>query len=85
MDVLRVAVLEALLSRGVSNARGEPRRLLTEYRQITQAQLAFDKELGMTPAARMTIKANGTRWAFDLPSAMSAAEEAETVPPGESS
>jgi len=51
---------------GLLNAEGEPRRLLTDFRQLRQVQLSYERELGMTPAARMAIKASGTRAALDL-------------------
>lgn len=57
----------------VVSANGEGKRLLDDYRKLRQAQLAFARELGMTPAARMAIRANGTRAALDL-----AAQLAET-------
>jgi hypothetical protein len=60
----------ALTAQGLTNAQGEPRRLLSEFRQLRQAQLAYERELGMTPAARMAIKANGTRAALDLAAAL---------------
>ena len=47
------------------------RRLLDDYRKLRQTQAVFARELGMTPAARIVIKASGTRAAFDLASAMS--------------
>ena len=34
------------------------------------AQLNYERELGMTPLSRATLKLNTTRAAFDLPSAM---------------
>jgi hypothetical protein len=57
-----------------NNIACEPRRLLTDFRQLRQAQLAYARELGMTPAARMAIKANGTRAPLDLAAAMAKGE-----------
>jgi hypothetical protein len=65
-----------------NNIKCEPRRLLTDYRQLRQAQLSYARELGMTPAARMAIKASGTRAALDLPGAM-ASTDVEDVPDDE--
>jgi hypothetical protein len=56
----------------IINSTGEPRRLLADFRQ---EQFAYERELGMTLAARMAIKANGTRAAFDLASAMSPSDD----------
>jgi len=33
-------------------------------------QLAYERELGMTPAARVAIKANGTKAALDIAAAL---------------
>lgn len=41
-------------------------------------QLAYERELGMPPT-RMALKANGTRAALDVVSAMSSSENAETA------
>lgn len=40
---------------GDGSASAVPRRLLSEYRQFKQTQLAYAKELGMTPAARASL------------------------------
>jgi hypothetical protein len=70
LEYLSGQVYATLRAMGVINRDSEPRRLLSEFRQLRQAQLAFARELGMTPAARIAIKATGTRAPFDLPSAM---------------
>src|SRR5713226_8013436 len=70
MEYLAGQVYAVLRGAGVFNQKGEARRLLTDYRQLRQAQLGFARELGMTPAARMAIKATGTRAAFDLAAQM---------------
>jgi hypothetical protein len=62
------------------NQEDEPRRLLADYRQLRQAQLAFARELGMTPAARMNLRATNAHVALDvaataLPSEDDATEE----------
>jgi hypothetical protein len=63
----------------IINDKSEPRRLLTDFRQLRQAQLMYARELGMTPAARMAIKASGTRAPLDLAAAM-ANGDVEDVP-----
>jgi hypothetical protein len=70
LEILSAGVFTALTTDGFTNSDGEPRRLLSEFRQLRQAQLAYERELGMTPAARMAIKANGTRAALDLAAAL---------------
>src|SRR5215472_3669510 len=65
----------ALRAKGIMNPKGEPRRLLQEFRQLRAAQLACARELGMTPAARMAIRVDGTRAAFDMAREISAAAQ----------
>jgi hypothetical protein len=76
MEYLCGQVYAALRVVGVLNQQGEARRLLHDYRQMRQAQAVYAAALGMTPAARMAIKASGTRAALDLAAAM-AAEDTE--------
>lgn len=66
MEILAANVFTELMANGVTNREGEPRRLLTELRQLRQTQLAYERELGMTPAAKVAIKASNTRAALDL-------------------
>jgi hypothetical protein len=78
LEILSDQAYAVLRTVGILNREGEPRRLLTDIRQLRQAQLAYARELGMTPAARMAIKANGTNAALDLAAAMAAGDaEAE--------
>jgi hypothetical protein len=64
---------------GIVNNEGEGRRLLADYRQLRQAQAMWARELGLTPAARMSIKAGRAGAALDLVAQMARAEE----PPAE--
>jgi hypothetical protein len=66
MEYLSNQVYAALASMGVLNRQGEARRLLSEYRQLRATQVMLARELGMTPASRMAIKATGTHVPFDL-------------------
>ena len=75
LEILGANAFSELLTMGLLNAKGEPRRLLTDYRQLRQVQLSYERELGMTPAARMTIKASGTKAALDLAAAMANSED----------
>jgi hypothetical protein len=79
IEILAANVFAELTANGVMNAEGEPRRLLTELRQLRQVQLAYARELGMTPAARMAINANGTRAAVDLAAAMASLTHTDSV------
>src|SRR5208282_1777611 len=77
LEILGANAFSELLTAGLLNTEGEPRRLLTDYRQLRQVQLSYERELGMTPAARMAIKASGTKAALDLAAAMAKAEDVE--------
>ena len=70
MEYLSNQVYAALASMGVLNRQGEARRLLSEYRQLRATQVMLARELGLTPAARMALKATGTHAPFDLPAEM---------------
>jgi hypothetical protein len=63
-----------------NNVKCEPRRLLKDYRQLRQAQLQYAKELGMTPAARMAIKAGGSRAPRDLAGLMANCDVEDVEP-----
>lgn len=77
LEYLAGQVYAALRGLGVLNREGEARRLLDDYRKLRQTQVVLARELGMTPAARMAIKANGTKAALDLAAAMATAEDTE--------
>jgi hypothetical protein len=84
LEYLSGQVYAVLRAMGVQNSQGESRRLLDDYRKLRQTQAVYARELGMTPAARMAIKATGTRAAFDLTAAMAnAGNEVEEVLRGE--
>lgn len=70
LEILGAYAFSELLGSGLLNAEAESRRLLTDFRQLRQVQLSYARELGMTPAARMAIKANGTRAALDFAAMM---------------
>ena len=67
----------------VVNAAGEGKRLLDDYRKLRLAQAVLSRELGMTPASRIAIKANGNKVELDI-AAMCAAgiDDAEVVEAG---
>jgi hypothetical protein len=80
MEIIGAALFNVLVEKGAVDENGRPRdHLLTHLRLYRQSQLAYESQLGMTPAARMTIKANGRRAPFDLAAAMAAPEDAETA------
>jgi hypothetical protein len=55
-----------LRAAGIFNSKGEAKRLIHDLRQMRQTQLTYANALGLTPAARMQIKATGERVALDL-------------------
>lgn len=72
LEVLASIAYANLREAGILMPDGEPRAMLDSYQRLRKAQLAFERELGMTPSARMTLKASGKRAPIDLVSAMDA-------------
>lgn len=79
LEYLAGQVYAALRSYGAVNPHGEARRLIDDYRKLRLAQAVFARELGMTPASRMAIKAISGRAPLDLAAAM-ANGDVEDVP-----
>jgi hypothetical protein len=55
LEILRQRVFSDLMTRGLTTSDGEARSLLREHRQMATTQLAYGRELGMTPAARASM------------------------------
>src|SRR5207253_9689866 len=51
IEVLGRLVFHELRVNGIVTGQGEPRRLLSEYRQLRATQLGYARELAMTPTA----------------------------------
>ena len=51
--------------------------MTSDYVRLRNLQLALARELGMSPSARLAIKANGKRSDFDLAAAMSQSGDEE--------
>ena len=66
LEILADEAYSILRKSGLLNAQGEPLRLLTDFRQLRQAQLQFSNALGLTPSARSSIKLNGSGQPFDV-------------------
>jgi hypothetical protein len=67
MEILAAGMRLELSANGHTTDNGDPRRLLTEYRLLRQAQLQFQQTLGMSPQARMAMKVGDSRSrAYDL-------------------
>jgi hypothetical protein len=54
LEIITSDVFNNLIREGIlqKNGSGNPRQLLTVYRQLKQTQLTYEKELLMTPASR---------------------------------
>jgi hypothetical protein len=66
---------QGVMRRDKDAHEGEPKRLLDAYRGLRQTQLQFGRELGLTPAARIAIKATGTRAALDLAAQLASTDD----------
>lgn len=77
LEILADRAFAYLHALDIVNAKGETRRLVDDIRKLRLAQLAYARELGMTPAARMVIKATGTRAALDIVGALASDEAAD--------
>ncbi|MBE3602160.1 hypothetical protein IMX07_00815 [bacterium] len=79
-EIVGAALFNALVDQGPVDENGKPRdHLLNHLRLYRQAQLGHEAALGMTPAARMMIKATGRRSDFDLAAAFAVGESSETA------
>lgn len=79
LELIRAAIVEVLNLDGPLNKAGVPRRLLTELRWITNSQLTYSRELGMTPASRAMIQATNTNSAIDVALQCAVDRQAEEV------
>jgi len=61
LEILGAHVFADLATKGITTDKGEPRRLLSEYRQLRQTQLSYERDLGMTPAARVSLNVGVSR------------------------
>jgi len=55
LEYLGAKVYADLMQRGFLLESGEPRKLLSEFRQLKLAQLAYERDLGLTPATRAAL------------------------------
>lgn len=79
LEVLCSRAYAALRESGPTNADGEGRRLLNDYRMLVLAQNIIGRELGLSPAARMALKASGTNAALDLVAEFARTDEGEKI------
>lgn len=77
LEILCESAYEILRDKGITTNGTEPRKLLTDFRQLTAIKLVYQSALGMTPASRDQIKAAREGRAFDL--AEHAAQEALAI------
>ncbi|MBV8772076.1 MAG: hypothetical protein JO166_07080 [Deltaproteobacteria bacterium] len=66
LEILSQRVYAELRERGVINSEGDARRLLDDYRKLRSTQIVLSRELAMTPAARIAIKAGKSESVVDL-------------------
>jgi hypothetical protein len=66
MEILANRAYQILSSVPIINRDGEPLRLLTDFRQLRQAQIVYARELGMTPSARLALQIASEDKALDL-------------------
>src|SRR5712692_520667 len=64
LNILSEVAYARLRDEGMTTASGDPKKLLAEFRALKAAELAYSRELGLTPAARKTLASTGK--AFDL-------------------
>jgi hypothetical protein len=90
LEVIKAAAFAGIVHAGVITTTGKDgvkdvqvRRLVHDFRQLALAQLAFETQLGMTPASRAQI-ADSKQSEFDLVQALAqpaeTAEDAEPEP-----
>jgi hypothetical protein len=79
LEALASRVYAELRDKGVINSEGDARRLLDDYRKLRATQIVLSRELGMTPASRIALKADSTGAALDLV-AQIAAQDAASEP-----
>ncbi len=75
LEVMASKAYAELRDHGLLGAGGEPRRLLSEFKGLRSTQLSYERELGMTPASRMALKATGMRVPVDLAARMANDDE----------
>ncbi len=61
LEILGAYAFADLVEQGLTNKEGDPRRLLGEFRMMRQTQLAYERDLGMTPASRMALRVGDSR------------------------
>lgn len=66
LEILGAHAFAELEKNGLLNANGDPRRLFTDLLRLRQVQVTYARELGMTPAARVALKAHAADVALDI-------------------
>jgi hypothetical protein len=77
LEILRAAMFAETSLRGVLLPNGEPSSRVFAYTKLAAAQLQLEKELGMTPASRMSITATSRHAPVDIATAFARANRAE--------
>jgi len=79
LELLASRAYRALRESELTNKEGESKRLLDDYRRLVALQIVVARELGLSPAARMAIKASSTTAALDLVGQLAANQQSERI------
>lgn len=86
LEIVGAALFAGIVKEGATHTddKGDvaARRLVEDHRKNRIAKLAYERELGMTPVARMALKTSSTHMALDLAAVMAQEpDEGEEVVP----
>jgi len=56
LEIIGAACFADMVERGIANPDGTPRKMLGDWRLLKQTALAYERELGMTPSSRATLR-----------------------------
>lgn len=59
LSILAEVAYARLRDEGMATPSGEPKRLVAEFRALKAAELAYARELGLTPSARRQLSVSG--------------------------
>lgn len=85
LEIVGAALFAGIVKEGATytDDKGDvaARRLVDDHRKNRIAKLTYEHELGMTPVARMALKASGTHAALDLAAIMAQAGDDQDPAP----
>jgi hypothetical protein len=83
-ELIGAALFAAIMKGGAIHTKDgdiAARRVVNDWRQIKLLQLAYERELMMTPAIRATLKIDSSGEMVDIVAALAAQEPAEDAEP----